>query len=251
MKQEDSSSAAGYAIATRLSEESNLKVVSSLNELTPASEELYTSDSSIKSPKDLEGKTIGVKKGTVDEYIWAKLFETNGVDRSKVTEVGLGSDAEIITAFSNGDVDAIWVENSNAEKVLAAVPSAVSLGDLSLAGAAIKIYVAFDSEFIEKKPEGAKGLLQALSEAVDFLSENPEDTADIIYKTMKIDKKDALSDIQNSTWGIKFSQEDYDSLADIGQWVQDNGVNENKFEVSGAVDLTPIKSALPDKVEVE
>lgn len=251
LKQEEAASAAGYAIATRLSEDSNLRVVSSLNELTPASEELYTTDKSIQTPKDLEGKTIGVKKGTVDEYIWAKLFETYDVDRSKVTEVGLGSDAEIITAFATGDVDAIWVENSNVEKVLEAVSDAFSLGDLSLTGAAIKVYVAFDSEFIEQKPEGAKRLLQALSEAVDFLSENQEETADIIYKTMKIDKENALSDIQNSIWEIRFSQEDYDSLADIAQWVQDNGVNENKFEISDVVDFTPIQNALPDKVSVE
>ncbi|MCS5714162.1 ABC transporter substrate-binding protein [Herbiconiux sp. CPCC 205716] len=60
------------------------------------------SDNPITTPKDLEGKTVGVFASNDSD--WAAFLEINGVDRSRITEVPGSYD---ITPVASGTVDAV------------------------------------------------------------------------------------------------------------------------------------------------
>ena len=236
-----------FAIGTRIGENSNLKVISFIGSPTQKNAQLYVVGDDIKSPSDLTGKRIGVQKGTVNEYIWAQLFKKYNVDQSSVKMNYLQSDAELITAFNSGQLDALWVSNSQKDKI-SKIEGIKSLGDYSIIDFRMRGYTALKKDFIENNKEGIKQLLLALNEANEFIASNPEKTAEIAYKDLKTPKENALKDLANYEYKLRFSQDDFDHINSVIDWSIQNGLIKKKYDFKDYVDTSLLKEALPDSV---
>ena len=57
-------------------------------------------------------------------------------------------------------------------------------------------------------------MLLALNEANEFIASNPEKTAEIAYKDLKTPKENALKDLANYEYELRFSQDDFNYLLD-------------------------------------
>jgi ABC-type nitrate/sulfonate/bicarbonate transport system substrate-binding protein len=250
LKNEDVGEAADYALAIRLAAGTNLRAVAYFGEALTDTSKLYVSDDAIKTPADLPGKRIGVKKGTVNEYTWAKLFENYNIDPDSVEEVNLSSDAELITAFGNGQIDALWVSDLFLDKLKELVSNPVSIGDGTLAGTSTKSFVVFSSDFIQNNKEGAARFLKAYGEAIDYIKSNTEASAKIIEKAVTVDYDTALADFKNYGWAVQFKQEEYDYLKGVSDWTIENGVAPSAYNLADYIDLEPLKAAYPDNVDV-
>jgi hypothetical protein len=79
----------------------NLKIVGALWQKYGVTV-ISRSDNPVNSPKELEGKTVGVFASNDSD--WAAFLAINGVDRSKITEVPGSYD---ITPVASGQVDAV------------------------------------------------------------------------------------------------------------------------------------------------
>lgn len=238
-----------FAVGTRLGDNSNLKVVSFIGSPNEKGSELYVIGDDIKSPSDLVGKRIGVQKGTVNEYIWAQIFKKYNIDPNSVKMNYLQSDAELITAFSSGQLDALWVSASKKDTVLK-TKGAKSLGDYSLIDFRMRGYAVLKKDFINNK-EGVKQFLLALNEANEFIAKNPEKTAEIAYKDLKIPKENALKDIQNYEYKLRFLKEDFDHVNNVINWSIDNGLIKKKYDFKDYLDISLLKEVLPNSVTYE
>jgi ABC-type nitrate/sulfonate/bicarbonate transport system substrate-binding protein len=112
------------ATAALLGGSSDICMWSGFNQLTPAIERgaklkivagalslssmcIFTKNDSIRTVKDLEGKTIGIGAlGAVLHQMLVLLLRKKGVDPAKVTFRNVGSSAEIFKAVVAGTVDA-------------------------------------------------------------------------------------------------------------------------------------------------
>jgi ABC-type nitrate/sulfonate/bicarbonate transport system substrate-binding protein len=82
-----------------------LKIVAGA--MLPVSFEMYVSDPSVKTLKDLEGKTIGTGAlGALLHMSTAAVLRKNGVDLNKVTFVNIGSSSDVFKAVAAKKVDA-------------------------------------------------------------------------------------------------------------------------------------------------
>ena len=250
LQQEDMGEGMDYAVVTRLTDNSNLQILSFMAEANPSREGLYV-QGDIKEIKDIEGKKIAVRKGTINEYVWKLLLDQYDIPEDSVEPVELSSDAEIITAFVNGDVDAMWIMNVYKDQLDEAKIQYQNLGDLSLVGVSQKAFILMDKSFVKDKPEVTENFLKAVAEAEQFLKDSPEESAEIIYDKMAIEKESALKDIDNYNWDIRFTQEDYEHLVSLSQWVQENGMTKTTYDIDSLINYTPLKNALPDKVTID
>lgn len=249
LQQEDMGEGMDYAVVTRLAEGSNLQILSFMAEANPAREGLYV-QGDISDIQDLEGKRIAVRKGTINEYVWKLLLDQYNIPEDSVERVELSSDAEIITAFVNGDADAIWIMNVYKEQLDEAGTNYNNLGDLSLVGVSQKAFILMDKTFTEQNPEVTENFLKGVSEAERYIAENPEESAEIIYKNMAIEEESARKDIDNYNWDIRFTQEDYEHLVNLSSWVQENGLTKAAYDIEDFINYAPLKNALPDKVDL-
>ncbi|MDR1943905.1 MAG: ABC transporter substrate-binding protein [Synergistaceae bacterium] len=245
----DSAQAADFAVASRLAEGNNLRILSHILTYNVDGALLYANDPAIKTTADLKGRKVGVQKATVNEYVWGQFFAKQGLDAKDVEQVYLSSHAELLAAFLVKEIDAFWVAREN-EAAAQEVPGAHKLGNYSLAGFYPRAYVLLDKDFIEKNRDAAVRFLKALDEATTFIRERPDEAAQIAARDLKIPVDAARQGINAYTYEIRFSQEDLDNVANVAAWSIKNGLIKNAYDVKELVYLDAIREAFPDRLTV-
>ncbi|QWU16481.1 NitT/TauT family transport system substrate-binding protein [Paenibacillus sophorae] len=245
----DVGEAMDYAALSALSK-GDLKVLSLFSSPKATSSKLYARDG-ISRPEDLIGKKLGVQKGTVNEYIWGKYFETFHIDKKDVTLVPLQSTAEILAAYDRGDIQAAWFGTAFFDKA-EKVEGSKALNDQSAINIRTKGFLVAKDSLIKDKPQISAGLNKALAEASQYITDHPEEAAELAFKEVKIPKDNALREIKNEwEFDVRFNQEDYDQLKEIKEWSVANGYIEQDFKLDDKLALEGLKEAFPDKVTIQ
>lgn len=246
LDQVDTAIGMDFAALTRLGK-GNLRIVSLVSSPKPTNSNLYVRGN-INKPEDLKGKHVGVQRGTVNEYVWARLLEKYGINKKDLSLDPLQSNAESIAAYEKGDLDAAWFGGAfidRAEKV----KDSKKLLDLSAIDLRNRGYFVVQERLAKEKPELVANILKALDEATKEIIANPEEAAELAYQELKLPKDGVLKELKNDwEFEVRFSQQDFDYLKGVLDWSVENGLIKDKFELKDKIILDPIKKALPDKV---
>ncbi|MEH2482300.1 NitT/TauT family transport system substrate-binding protein [Nitrobacteraceae bacterium AZCC 2146] len=95
----------GYVLGNSVSKGMKLKMVAAVYRKNPAAV-IVLDTSGIKTPKDLEGKTIGIPTGSAQFQQWPAFAKGAGLDAAKVRIINVDP-AGAAPALINGQVDAI------------------------------------------------------------------------------------------------------------------------------------------------
>jgi NitT/TauT family transport system substrate-binding protein len=244
----DSALGLDYAVASRFSESNNLRIVAHLGGPAQDGQSLFARD--IDTPEGLKGKKIAVQRGTANEYIWAKLFEKHNIDPKEVEHIYLTSYAEGIAAYESGEVDALWAP-PEIEEAAKNTKGSKRLGDFALAGILNRGFLLLDEKFINENKDGVVRFLKALDEAVQFLKENPEKSAELLNKDLKIPVDAAVANIKKYRYELNLKNEDLDYITDVADWSIKNGLFKKAYNIRDFVYVDAIKEAFPDRVTVK
>lgn len=137
-------------------------------------------DSGIRSPKDLEGKKIGVNPTSAEVPFWPAFTRKTGIDASKVTIVQM--DARILErSLADKQVDAITCVGSSSIPVLQTLGAESRFMLWSAYG--LNFYanaLITRSDVIAEQQDTLKALAEALQEALQFQLLNPEESLEIL-----------------------------------------------------------------------
>ncbi|MGO4372387.1 ABC transporter substrate-binding protein [Paenibacillus sp. 2TAB19] len=140
-------------------------------------------DNPIKTPADLEGKSIASSISSTFTSLYDKFIEHNGVDGSKVKLVKMETGARN-TAFLNKEVDAVAVFSTNEfpmfNKKLGIELQPMYLADYGFDVAGLTL--AANNKFLADNPNTAKRFLAAVNEGFKYTIDNPEEAAAIAKK---------------------------------------------------------------------
>ncbi|WP_442048715.1 ABC transporter substrate-binding protein [Paenibacillus sp. 2TAB19] len=249
VERSDTGTAADYALLNSLSK-GDFKVVSTLTRETEnqaAATVLIAKGDDINEPKDLVGKKLGVAKGTVYEYIWYKFLENEGINPDDIKFVPYSTPDEALIGVQKGQIDAVWAASIFIDKFLA-LDGAKKIADLSSAEANISSYFVLQTKFIEEHPEAVENILKAVSEAIGYVEGHKEETAELAFKELKLPKEGVLKDLEQLTYTIGFTQEDFAHLEEMKQFIKDKGILQQDFDLKTKLSLEPLKQAFPDSV---
>lgn len=249
VERSDTGTAADYALLNSLSK-GDFKIVTTLSRETEnqaAATVLIAKGDDINEPKDLVGKKLGVAKGTVYEYIWYKYLENVGIDPKDIKFVPYSTPDEAIIGVQKGQIDAVWAASIFIDKFLK-LEGTKKISDLSAAGANISSYFILQTKFIDEHPEAVENILKALSEAITYVESHKEDTAELAFKELKLPKEGVLKDLEQLTYTVGFTQEDFTHLEEMKQFIKDKGILQQDFDLASKLDLGPLQQAFPDSV---
>ena len=146
---------------------------------------LLTKDESIKSVKDLEGKTVVTSgQGATPEYVTDFILEKNGVKNCALTY--LGEHAEVVTQAVTGGADTVLLPEPFVSTLLsknAGFRIAIDINEEweKVSDAALSMGVLIASEdFCKNNPEALARFLKAYAESVSFVNGKPDEAAVII-----------------------------------------------------------------------
>jgi sulfonate transport system substrate-binding protein len=250
-EQADTGLAADYALLNSLGK-GDMVVVSTLtrgHERSLKDNQLLVRGD-IKSPEDLKGKKLGVPKGTVTEYIWAKYLEANQISEEDITYVPYSTPDEAIVGVKKGDIDAVWSSGALKDK-FKSIEGVTQLDDLESAGVTIDSYLLAKRSFVEEHPEAVESVLKALSQGIEYVGNHQKETAQIAFEQLKVPEEDALKDIERQNYVLGFSEEDVKHLEDMKEWLEEKGILKESYNLKDKLSLEPLKNAFPDLVTVE
>ncbi len=247
LDQADVGEAMDFAAVSRLGGESELQFISFIAGTKIGGSNLYVFDENIKEVKELEGKSVVVQKGTVNEYTWAKLYSQHGVDSSKVNPLYISSTAEGLALVKSGEADAIWAGADIADQIKEL--GGISLGDYGLVGgSAPKGFLMLKKSYLEQNEDGIERLIQALKEAVDAINADPNEAAKIVKDNFSIPVENIAKALSDSEFDIRFTQEDADQLDGVTKWSIENGLLRYDFSVKDYIYLKPLQAVFPDRI---
>ncbi|NUR29198.1 MAG: ABC transporter substrate-binding protein [Catenulispora sp.] len=140
-------------------------------------------DSGIKTPKDLEGRTVGDQPGSTNQVTFPVYAKAAGIDASKVKFVPSAPPA-LPQLLASGKVDAIGqfvvgrplLEKAAQGKKTVVLPYGEVLPDLY--GNALLA----SAKLVKEKPELVKKFTAALFKGLEYANAHPEETGEILKK---------------------------------------------------------------------
>lgn len=246
LDQADMGEAMDFAAISRLGGESQLQFISFTAGNKMDGVRLYVFGDDIKEPKDLEGKSVVVQKGTVNEYIWEQLYSQYGIDSSKVNPLYISSTAEGMALVKSKEADAIWAGGEIEDQVKEL--GGVSIGDYSLINFAPRGFIAVKKDFLKENQEGLERLLKALDEASAYINENPDDAAKLIQANFGIPSENIAKALKSIEFDIRFSDEDINQLDSVTKWSIKNKLVKYDFDIHDYINLDIIRDVYPERV---
>lgn len=190
-------------------------------------------ESGITSLSDLTNRVIGIPALQGASYIAYKGFENTGefLPESVDLEVVGFNQAEML---SQGDIDAGVVYIANTPVVLTDQGYDVVTFPISDYVSLVGNGIVVNDKLIEKNPELVRKFINATQKAIDFASENPEETYEICKVFVpNLDEDTVQYQVLITSipfWTINGGLSDSDAWAQTNSLVQSMGLVENTIE---------------------
>ncbi len=237
----DAGLADSAVVIASLARGTTIKVVGMVFDTTPLN--VFSSvDNPIKTPKDLEGKSIGAPPGDSQRQVWPAFAKANGIDSSKVTWVNVEPAAKI-AALAEKRVDAVadyttglpLYEKPMGEGNVVMMPWAENGFDM------YSMSIIASEKTMTERPEVLKKFLEASYKGWRDVMADP-DAAMVIFKKRvpEIDEKLLGA---NMAMGLQLMQTDRYKENGIG-WIE-------KEKMCSSVDTVNTYMGLPKEVSCD
>ena len=200
----------------------------------------------ITRPKLMENHTYATWDMPVEQATIKDVVETDGGDYSKINLVPYNVDDEVSGLKANM-FDTVWVyegwavQNAKVQNYDVNYFSFISIDDVFDYYTPV---IAANDDFAKENPDQVKAFLRAVKKGYEFCVENPSDAADILCDAVPELDSDLVHASQGflatqyiadaSSWGVI----DAGRWSKFYQWLNDQGLVENKLDVSTGYDLS-------------
>lgn len=209
----------------------------------------------ITKPQDLYGKKVGLLKGTTPELFFQSVVQRYGLDAGRIETVNLGP-TEMVTAFSRGDLHAVFIWQPHALRVQRAGGNVLMTGTTSfMAGQEgpqrlfgdYAVFIVLD-DFLAKNPRTIRAMLAALADATVFVQTNFDESAEIVGKELNIAVEDLKIILSENKYTMIVNQQFADDLNKLADFLHSRGVLKQQIKMSDAIDVGPMRDVRPEWV---
>jgi ABC-type nitrate/sulfonate/bicarbonate transport system substrate-binding protein len=207
----------------------------------------------IKTPRDLEGKSVGTAIRTSAEYFMYKYMEKHGVDASKVRVRNI-TPTETAPALFRGDIDAFFLWGNWVPKGPEVVPGARIIAYSGDDGVFIqKQGLLFNNAFIKNHRDLAGKALLGLMDTIKFIKENPDEAAQIAGKAFRISPEEMKKQMAPLNYVVELRRATLNEYRDSTQWIVGKGgatiPDIDKFWAE-TVDASLLKAVAPGQTDL-
>jgi ABC-type nitrate/sulfonate/bicarbonate transport system substrate-binding protein len=177
----------------------------------------------VKTPKDLDGKTVGILSGSSSELWWARYAQYHKIERAKTLKV---APAEMVTALRGGQIDSFFIWEPWCVRATGIVSGAhvLAFGGDNNVFPFPDLMINFSESFVKTQPDAALRLLHSLYDAAEWIKGNPEAAAQIFASAYRgrIEEFTVLTKQMN--FGLRLDGSVYEVLYDFAGWMKQNGL---------------------------
>jgi len=145
---------------------------------------LAGASSGIRSPRDLAGKSIGISKYTIIEYVTDRLLEASGVNPNAVVKKSIPSIPERFQLLIQNQLPVVVLPDPLAKSAMAGGANLV-IDDSKHAGFSVSV-LSFSVNALQNKAEQVRGFLKAWDLAAEAINQSPEAFRGIMLKKIRV-----------------------------------------------------------------
>ncbi len=211
---------------------------------------LARKDKGIKVPLDLNGKKVGLTKGSTGHYFLSLFSILNNIDYSGLEIVDIEA-TKLPQALVDGRVDAISTWEPHI------VNTKKQLGDKAIEFSARDIfredfYFVANKNYLKGNQDALRRFLKAIDRGEGFIRNNKEEAIAIVSSRLQIDKE--LTSLIWDTFNFQLilDQSIFTSLEDQARWAIKEGFTDKK-EVPNYLDflhIDALKEIKPESVTI-
>ena len=173
--------------------------------------------------QQLEGARVGIQMGSSTYGAFLAWCRQVGLEPGKIHFVSL-SPLDMPQAMQTGQLDAMagsepWPSNVEAT----AGDQVHELTDFSALHNSFPLLVAASATALEQRRDEMDALLRALSKAIRFMEQQPEQTVKILAAAIGLPEPQQRRCTYQLNWGIGFTKQDQDSLHMTANYLKDLG----------------------------
>lgn len=207
-------------------------------------------DLGVRSARDLHGKVVGVRKGTMSHFFLDLFLKKHGIGPGNVT-LRFMEPGRLADALERGEIAAY----SGADELV--LKGVEKLGDravfLSEPGLCLNsTFLMVRRDFVATNRALVRKVLAALLKAEEFAMSSPGDVLDIVARTRGIPKSEIQTVLQDQSQQVTLRQSMLLTLEDHARWMLDVGVA-GKNSLPNFLELlepAPLKSLKPSAVGI-
>lgn len=126
----------------------------------------------LSAVRELRGRRIGVESGSVSSYVLLRALQSHGLSLADVQPIP-GPQFDLVTNLERGELDAVVSYPPHAAALLAAPEFHKIFSSADIPGEVVDV-IAFEAEFLKRRPDDVKAFLRALEQAWGFLQQHPD-----------------------------------------------------------------------------
>ena len=211
----------------------------------------------INSPKDLEGKRIGMTNGAGVLIAVQNMCKATGTDISKLQFVNLAP-SEQLASLERGDIDALaawepWIGKAvqqGGKELFSGTKSYLPGAEGDVHWIDFYMTLQVQDDFLKQNPEAVEKMLRALRKATDYINEHPEESAKIVAKRINIDEETCLRIMKKNVYAMKFDQQFLDGANNMANFMKDMNNIQAVPDTKNYIDTSILKKIFPDDVTI-
>lgn len=179
--------------------------------------------SSIKQPRDLVGKKVGLAKGSTNQYFLYIYLNKNGLKESDVQVMYLPYSA-LVPALDKGQIDAFvsfQPMGFQSDDLSGSKVHALSDGTGYFEG---NYLMAARTTVLQKNPQAIKAFLEATRKGMKYAVEHPEEVYAYEKKNYNYDRKLFDRQLGVTTFNMNFDNAFKANLSSMAKWAQESGL---------------------------
>lgn len=216
-------------------------------------------NSSVRSVKDLEGKRVGLAKGSTADWYMRSLCKTFGCDISKMKIISMAP-PEAVAAIVNGEIDVFsgWqpfldraIDAGKAKGVHFIHYNNTSYfvdakGPKKVENSFGVFYVT--TKFLAENPRTVEAMLRALDKACNYINANKSEAAKIMARVYKDDEVQMERWVSTIKFGVLINDERMNYLQENADRIFDANLIRQRLDMKTILDAGPLKEVKPEAV---
>jgi len=175
-------------------------------------------DHGIGGPDDLSGKRIGTTAGSAAQFYLGRFLELRGMTPQDITFVDLKTPDAWRAAIADGSVDAVVLAQPEAAAVRDSLGGDAAFFSVQGNQPAYTLAIS-NNEWIDNNPVLVERFLTALSQAEEFVGENPSEAGAIIQKRLELDATYMESLWAQNNYALSLDQSLIVAMEDEARWM--------------------------------
>ena len=193
---------------------------------------MVKADSPLRTPADLPGKTVAVKKGTSTYGGFLAFLAAAKLDAARLRVIDM-KPSEMPAALAAGSVDAFVA--SEPTPSLAEVRGARQLATLGGLGNSYPVLLLARDDFLRTRPGEARRLLRALHRAEAFIRQDPAATCAILANVTGLPPDVTRRAMQRHAYHVALDADVLSSLDATARFLAGQGIIPHMPDLSAAI----------------